>query len=100
MIAKMSTGKAQEIYKLRQQIVEPVFGDIKENKGMIGFLTRGIQSARTEFSLMCMARNIKRIWDALKGRTRAITYPANGKGRPERKSVLGGIFSLRFSTIG
>jgi hypothetical protein len=32
MIAKMRTVKAQEIYKLRQQTVEPVFGDKGNNR--------------------------------------------------------------------
>jgi len=99
MIAKMGTAKAQEIYKLRQQIVEPVFGDIKENKGMIGFLTRGIQSVRTEFSLVCMARNIKRIWDTRMRKTSPLTQPPRRKRHPEGKSILAGRFSLQFSAI-
>src|SRR3989338_1753359 len=43
MIEKMKTDKAKEIYKIRGQTVEPVFGDIKENKGLSAFLTRGIE---------------------------------------------------------
>lgn len=46
MAKKMATEKAQEIYKLRQQIIEPVFGDSKENKGMRGFLTRGLKDGK------------------------------------------------------
>jgi len=33
MVAKMKTPQAKEVYKLRQQIMEPVIGDIKENQG-------------------------------------------------------------------
>ncbi len=62
MTAKMATDKAKEIYKLRQQIIEPVFGDIKENKGMRTFLTRGLKTVRGEFQLICAAVNIKKIW--------------------------------------
>jgi transposase len=62
MTAKMETKQAKELYRLRQQIVEPVFGDIKENKGMRRFLTRGIATVRGEFHLICAAVNIKRIW--------------------------------------
>jgi hypothetical protein len=72
MMAKMRTTEAQEIYKLRRQTVEPVFGDIKTNKGMTEFLTRGIKSVRTEFNLACIARNIKRIWRELKDKPRGI----------------------------
>ena len=62
MTAKMATNRAKELYRLRQQIVEPVFGDIKENKGMRRFLTRGITTVRGEFNLICAAVNIQRIW--------------------------------------
>lgn len=66
MVVKMKTPQAKEVYKLRQQIVEPVIGDIKENQGLRAFLTRGIQGAKTEFNLACAARNLKRIWLCLR----------------------------------
>jgi transposase len=59
---KMRTQQAKEIYKLRQQIVEPVLGDIKENKGVRAFRTRGIRAVKSEFNIICAALNIKRIW--------------------------------------
>lgn len=62
MVAKMKTPEAKEIYKLRQQIVEPAIGDIKENQGLRAFLTRGIQGVKIEFNLACAARNLKKIW--------------------------------------
>jgi transposase len=62
MRSKMKTAWGQEIYKLRRQIVEPVLGDIKENKGVRGFLTRGIGAVRGEFNLICAAANIQKIW--------------------------------------
>lgn len=62
MVAKMKTPQAQAVYKLRQQIVEPAIGDIKENQGLRAFLARGIQGAKTEFNLACAARNLKKIW--------------------------------------
>jgi len=62
MNEKMDTEKGKEIYKLRAITVEPVFGDIKENKGMQGFFTRGIKTVRTEFNLVCTACNLKKIW--------------------------------------
>lgn len=54
--------KGKEIYKLRAITVEPVFGDIKENKGIRGFLTRGIKTVKTEFNLIFTAINLKKIW--------------------------------------
>ena len=59
---KMNTKKGKEIYKLRAITVEPVFGDIKENKGMRAFLTRSIETVKTEFNLVCTASNLKKIW--------------------------------------
>ncbi len=50
----------KEIYKLRKEIVEPVFGDIKENKGVTGFLTRGFKMVKTEMNLISIASNIYR----------------------------------------
>jgi len=72
MTVKMKTQEAKEIYKIRGQTIEPVFGDIKENKGFSGFLTRGIETVRTEFNIICAARNIKRIWVHLQEKNRAI----------------------------
>lgn len=57
----MKTSEAKEIYKLRKQIVEPVFGDIRENKGINAFLTRGLKPVKTEFNLICAANNIIRM---------------------------------------
>jgi len=62
MNEKMNTKKGKEIYKLRAITVEPVFGDIKENKGMRTFLTRSIKTVKTEFNLVCTASNLKKIW--------------------------------------
>jgi len=65
MRAKMKTPEARERYQLRQQSVEEVIGDIKENKGVRAFLTRGLKTVKSEFNLMCAACNIKRIWGLL-----------------------------------
>ena len=72
MTVKMKTQKAKEIYKIRGQTIEPVFGDIKENKGLSAFLTRGLQGVRTEFNIICTARNIKSIWVHLQEKSRAL----------------------------
>jgi len=65
MVAKMKTPQAHKVYKLRQQIVEPAIGDLKENQGLRAFLARGIQGARIELSLACAARNLRKIWICL-----------------------------------
>ena len=62
MKEKMQTKEAKEIYQLRRQIVEFVFGDFKENKGLVTFLTRSLETVRTEFNLMSIANNLEKIW--------------------------------------
>jgi len=73
MKMKMKTPEAKEAYKLRQQIVEPVLGDIKENKDIRGFITRGIQKVKAEFNIICAAMNMKRIWILLKEKKKEIS---------------------------
>lgn len=56
---KTSAGKA--LYKLRQQTVEPVFGIIKEALGFRQFRLRGQQKVSLEWTLVCLAYNLKRL---------------------------------------
>jgi transposase len=72
MVAKMKTSQAKEIYRLRARTVEPTIGDIKENKGVRSFLTRGITTVRSEFNLVCTGVNLKRIWLAAKLKNKPI----------------------------
>lgn len=66
MVAKMKTPQAKEKFRWRALTVEPAIGDIKENKAVRSFLTRGINAVRAEFNIVCTAANIKRIWLAAK----------------------------------
>lgn len=65
MAAKMrlETGKAE--YKKRSETVEWIFGNIKQNMKFREFLTRGLDSVRTEYNLVCSAHNLKIIWGKL-----------------------------------
>ena len=53
--------ESQAIYKLRQQKVELPFGHIKRNLGVQGFLLRGLNGAKAEFSLLASCFNISRM---------------------------------------
>lgn len=64
MADKMRTPQAKEMYKLRARTVEPVMGDIKQNKGLREFLTRSLETVQTEFNLVCAACNIRKLWGA------------------------------------
>jgi transposase len=58
---KLRTRAGRAVYALRKQVVEPVFGIIKEIMGFRRFMLRGLASVKREWSLVCMAFNIKRI---------------------------------------
>jgi transposase len=64
MIDKMDQQSSRETYKKRKQIVEPVFGQIK-NGGFRGFHLRGHKKARGEFSLVCAVHNFRKIARAI-----------------------------------
>ena len=56
---KTKTGRA--LYALRKQTVEPVFGIIKSVLGFRQFSLRGLDKVRGEWSLVCLAWNLKRM---------------------------------------
>ena len=60
MNERMSKPESQAIYARRKTIVEPVFGQIK-NSGFRGFGLRGKAKVAGEFSLVCVAHNLKKI---------------------------------------
>jgi transposase len=48
-------------YRLRKQIVEPVFGQIKQARGFRQFLLRGVEKVRAEWALICTAHNLTKL---------------------------------------
>lgn len=66
MRAKLNTEEGIEIYQKRMYTVEPVFGQMKEDRGFRGFLLRGKRKAKIEFVMMCTVHNIKKIASIMK----------------------------------
>jgi len=62
MAHRMATTKGRDLYALRKQIPEPVFGIIKSVMGFRQFMLRGIDRVRGEWRLVTMAWNIKRMF--------------------------------------
>ena len=58
---RMKTKQGKEFYAKRKSTVEPVFGIIKEAMGFRHFMLRGIEAVKGEWTLMCMAYNLKRL---------------------------------------
>lgn len=65
LIARMSTklkrAGYRSRYRLRKQIVEPVFGQIKQARGFRQFLLRGIDKVKAEWALICTAHNLVKL---------------------------------------
>jgi transposase len=51
-------------YRLRKQVVEPVFGQIKQARGFRQFLLRGIEKVTAEWALICTAHNLAKLANA------------------------------------
>jgi transposase len=58
---RLKTPAGKALYKLRQQTVEPVFGIIKSVLGFRQFRLRGRERVSLEWTLVCLAYNLKRL---------------------------------------
>jgi transposase len=63
MQRKLLTKRGRRAYRLRQQVVEPVFGQIR-NKGMIRLWLRGEVKALYEWRLHCIGHNLTKLHPA------------------------------------
>jgi len=61
MIEKIDTEKGRQIYDQRLAIIEPVFGNMREQKRMDRFTLRGKQKVNSQWLLYCMVHNIEKI---------------------------------------
>jgi hypothetical protein len=61
MQQKLQTDEAKDKYRLRKSTVEPVFGIIKSVLGFTRFSLRGINKVKTEWLLVALAYNCKRM---------------------------------------
>ncbi len=61
MSHRLQTKAGRALYALRKQTVEPVFGIIKSVLGFRQFSLRGLDKVRGEWSLVCLAWNLKRM---------------------------------------
>ncbi len=61
MAKTLKRGGRRSRYRLRKQVVEPVFGQIKQARGLRQFLLRGLDKVRAEWSLICTAHNLLKL---------------------------------------
>jgi|APDOM4702015248_1054824.scaffolds.fasta_scaffold25802_1 transposase len=64
MARKLATRTGAAAYARRKAVVEPVFGQIKQARGLRQFLMRGISKVRAEWSLMCLTHNLLKLHGA------------------------------------
>ena len=68
MARKLKTKKGKEVYKKRKETVETVFGIIKSVMGFRQFMLRGIEKVNTEWALVRVAYNFKRLHRLMGGK--------------------------------
>ena len=61
MRRKLKRAGWRSRYRLRKQIVEPVFGQIKQARGFRQFLLRGAAAVAAEWALICTAHNLTKL---------------------------------------
>jgi transposase len=62
MARKLRTKKGKRQYSKRKETVEPVFGQIKEVRGLRRFLLRGLEGVQAEWSLICTTHNLLKLF--------------------------------------
>jgi len=63
---RMNTKEGKTLYAKRKSTVETVFGIIKQVQGFRQFMLRGLDSVQSEWALVCIGWNLKRL-HTLKG---------------------------------
>jgi transposase len=72
MRAKLKAGGHASPYRLRKQLPEPVFGQIKQARGFRQFLLRGFANICGEWAIVCTAHNLLKL---AQGRTLSAAPP-------------------------
>ena len=62
MHARLRSVLGAAAYRRRKCIVEPVFGQIKEARGIRTFLLRGLEKVRGEWNLICLTHNMLKLF--------------------------------------
>jgi transposase len=60
--AQAQRPEAQAVYRRRQGIVEPIFGQIKQCRGFRQFLLRGLRKVNAEWQIICATHNLLKIY--------------------------------------
>ena len=58
----LRTVRGKNLYGKRKETVEPVFGQIKEERGFRRFLLRGLTKVKAEWQLICLTHNLLKLY--------------------------------------
>lgn len=86
MVEKLRTASGQAVYRRRQAIVEPVFGVLKQQRGLRRFRLRGLAKVTVEVALAATAFNLTRMWRTERLGARPAETQSTAPGRETRKS--------------
>jgi transposase len=62
MRAELTTEDGRSLYRMRQAVVEPVFGSIKERRCFRRFKLRGLIRVRAEWQIICTTHNLLKLF--------------------------------------
>ena len=62
MRQRLRSPAGRAVYQRRKAIIEPVFGVLKEQRGMRRFRLRGLAKVGVEMALAATAYNLTRLW--------------------------------------
>jgi hypothetical protein len=61
MTTRLRHASYPSLYQLRKEVVEPVFGQIKQARGFRQFLLRGIEKVKAEWAMICTVHNLRKL---------------------------------------
>jgi len=64
MRAKLNTAEGRDIYRKRKSVVEPVFGQIKDARGLVRFLRKGMAAVSEDWGFECTCHNVLKVYRA------------------------------------
>ena len=62
MITKLDSPRGRKTYKKRAASIEPVFAQIKHNRGIRTISRRGLTAADSEWKLICATHNLLKVY--------------------------------------
>jgi hypothetical protein len=61
---RLRTDAGKAIYKMRKAVVEPVFGQIKQVRGLRSLSMRGLEKVTAEWQIICLTHNLLKLFQA------------------------------------